>query len=96
MGLVAHIRYHGGALLLPAQDPYEREVAFEEAEFCARRHGNVGVQLGRKEMRISLSTGEQGIACARCRKPVGVTSFIIERLRVCSSCARRWMGAATR
>jgi hypothetical protein len=92
MGQVAHIRYSGGALVLPAQDPYDREVIFEEAEFCARRHGSVGVQLGRKEMRISLTAGEARSACARCRKPVGTTSFIIERLRICSACARRWMG----
>ena len=56
MAQVAHIRYEGGALLLPAQDPYEREVVFQEAEFCARRHGSVGVQLGRREVRISLCT----------------------------------------
>jgi len=31
MGQVAHIRYDGGALLLPAQDPYDRELVFEEA-----------------------------------------------------------------
>jgi hypothetical protein len=96
MGQVAHIRYDGGALLLPAQDPYDREVVFEEAEFCARRHGSVGVQLGRKEMRISLSAADARAACAQCRRPVGVTSFVIDRQRVCANCARRWMGCTSR
>ena len=92
MGQVAHIRYAGGALLLPAQDPYDRQVVFEEAEFCARRHGTVGVQLGRKEIRISRSATDARIACATCRAPVGLTSFLIDRHCVCSHCARRWMG----
>ena len=84
MGQVAHIRYDGGALLLPAQDPYDREVVFEEAECCARRHGEVGVQLGRKQMRISRSVGDVRVACASCRQPVGVTSFLIDRNCVCA------------
>lgn len=95
MGQVAHIRYDGGALLLPAQDPYDRQVVFEEAEFCARRHGTVGVQLGRKQMRISRSAVDVRVACATCRQPVGVTSFLIDRHCVCSHCARRWLGCSS-
>jgi hypothetical protein len=96
MGQMAHIRYQGGALLLPAQDPYDREIVFEEAEFCARRHGSVGVLLGRKEIRISLSANESRSPCSECRRAVGLTSFLIDRHRVCSSCARRLMGCAPR
>lgn len=46
MDQVAHIRYEGGALLLPAQNPYDREIVFEEAKFCARRYGIASMQLG--------------------------------------------------
>lgn len=94
MGQVAHIRYDGGALLLPAQDPYDREVVFEEAEFWARRRGTVGLQLGRKQMRISSSAVDARVACATCHQPVGVTRFLIDRQCVCSQCARRWLGCA--
>jgi hypothetical protein len=90
MGQIAHIRYDGGALLLPAQDPYDREVVFEEAEFCARRHGTVGVQFGRKEMQISLADAHS--PCESCRHPVGLLSFRIERRLYCSHCAKRTMG----
>jgi hypothetical protein len=94
MGQVAHIRYDGGALLLPAQDPYDREVVFEEAEFCARRHGTVGVQFGRKEMQISISVADTFVPCEDCREPIGLLSFLIDRHRVCSRCAKRSMGCA--
>lgn len=92
MGQVAHIRYDGGALLLPAQDPYDREVAFEEAEVCARHHGAVGVQFGRKEMRISVSARDAFVACEDCREPIGLLSFSIDRHHFCSHCAKRCMG----
>jgi len=92
MGQIAHIRYDGGALLLPAQDPYDREVVFEEAEFCARRHGSVGVQFGHKRMWISLA--ETRTPCESCRHPMGLLSFVIEQHRYCSHCAKRAMGAS--
>ena len=93
MAQVAHIRYDGGALLLPAQDPYDREVVFEEAECCARRHGTVGVQLGRKQMRISPSAADTRVPCPQCRQPVGLMSFLIDRRLLCAHCAKRYMGA---
>ncbi len=92
MGQIAHIRYDGGALLLPAQDPYDRELVFEEAESCARRHGSVGVQFGRKQMRINLA--DVDMPCEHCRHPVGLLSFIIEQRRYCGHCAKRAMGCA--
>ena len=92
MGQVAHIRYDGGALLLPAQDPYDREVVFEEAECCARRHGSVGVQVGRKEMRISISHADARVPCGECRHPVGLMCFVVERHRICAHCAKRYLG----
>ena len=91
---VAHIRYDGGALLLPAQEPYDREVVFQEAECCARLHGTAGVQLGRTQMRVSVSD-DVTVACARCRARVGLLSFLIGQLRVCGHCARRSLGCRT-
>jgi len=95
MGQVAHIRYDGGALLLPAQDPYDREVVFQEAEFCAKRHGSAGLQLGRTRMRISIADDAAAI-CAHCHLRLGLLSFLIDRLEVCGSCARGDLNAARR
>ena len=92
MGQIAHIRYEGGALLLPAQDPYDRELVFEEAESCARRHGSVGVQVGRKQMRINLSDSKA--PCESCRHPVGLLSFVIDQHRFSRHCAKHSMGCS--
>lgn len=96
MGQVAHIRYEGGALLLPAQDPYDREVAFEEAECCARRHGTVGVRFGRHEMRINISVADPPRPCEDCQQPIGGLSFLVDRHRICSHCAKRCLGCPSR
>lgn len=88
MSQVAHIRFDGGALMLPAQDPYDREVVFEEAEFCARRHGSVGMQLGRRQILVSAAPAEARKACEVCRHPVGLMSFVVDRRRLCSHCAK--------
>jgi len=94
MGQVAHIRYDGGAVLLPAQDPYEREVVFEEAEFCARRHGTVGVQVGQKQMRVSPSAADARKPCYGCREPMGVLTFLVDRRPYCVHCAKQYLGCA--
>lgn len=92
MGQVAHIRYDGGAVLLPAQDPYEREVVFEEAEFCARRHGTVGVQVGQKQMRVSPSAADGRRPCYACRQPMGMLTFLVDRRPYCAHCAKQYLG----
>jgi hypothetical protein len=95
MGQVAHIRYDGGAVLLPAQDPYDREVVFEEAEFCARHHGTVGVQVGRKQMRVSQSPADARRPCDACRQPMGVLTFLVDRRPLCAHCAKLFMGCTS-
>jgi hypothetical protein len=88
MDQVAHIRYEGGALLLPAQNPYDREIVFEEAKFCARRYGIASMQLGRKQLGISISEADARIPCAKCGKPIGLVSFLVDRQRFCTPCAK--------
>jgi hypothetical protein len=88
MGQVAHIRYDGGALLLPAHDPYDREVVFQEAEFCAKRHGSAGLELGRTRMRVSIADDASAV-CAHCHLRLGALTFLIDRLELCGHCARR-------
>jgi hypothetical protein len=96
MQQVAHIRYQGGALLLPAHNPYDREMVFEEAEFCARRYGSVGVQVGRKEMQIRAAAAETLLPCGTCQQPIARMTFVIEGQRICGRCARKLMGFAPR
>lgn len=90
MRLTAHITYEGGALLLPAQDPYDRQIAFEEAECCARRHGMVRVQFGSTPMRIRRV--HDGVdVCDTCRQPIATLCFLLDGLRACPRCARQRM-----
>lgn len=88
MTQIATIRYDGGALVIPARDPYERELVFEEADFYARRHGMVGLQLGRNEMRVSRSAAELGLSCGRCGQPLRMVTFQLGERRFCTRCAK--------
>jgi hypothetical protein len=85
---MAHIRFDGGALLLPARDPYDREVVFEQAEFYVRRYGTVALQLGRADLRAARSESESGLPCSRCHKPVGWIGYHLREKRFCSHCAK--------
>lgn len=85
---IAQIEFNGGALLLPARDPYDREVVFEQAEFYARRHGAVGLRMGHAVMRVSRSTAESVPACTHCGHPVGWIGYQLREQRFCSHCVK--------
>lgn len=84
----AQIRFSGGALLLPARDPYDREVVFEQAEFYVRRHGAVALQIGRATVRVARSDAESGLPCSECRRPVGWVGYHLAGQRFCSHCIK--------
>jgi hypothetical protein len=86
---MATIRFDGGALLLPARDPYEREVVFEQADFYARRHGSVGVRLGRSEFRVARSLTAGVGACFRCHQPLRTVRVEMDGRRICTNCAKQ-------
>lgn len=90
---VARIHFGAGELVLPANDPYDRELVFEEADFYARRYGSVDVELGRAQLRAARSTGEPGVACVRCHEPLRAVSFQIGERRFCTHCAKRLAGS---
>lgn len=85
---VAKIHFGAGALLLPANDPYDRELVFEQADFYARRYGAVDMEVGHAQMRAARSTGEPGLACARCRERLRSVSFEVGERRFCTQCAK--------
>lgn len=86
---VATIHFEAGALLLPANNPYDREVVFEQVDFYARRYGSVDVQLGRAAMRAARCGGETGLACARCGEPLRAVLYQLGERRFCTDCAKR-------
>ena len=49
---------------MPARNGYDRELVFDEAEFCARRHGQARLELDRNAMLISIARRHAG-RCAR-------------------------------
>jgi hypothetical protein len=88
MSQTATIRFNAGSLLLPASDPYEREVVFEQADFYARRHGAALVQLGDAKLRAAHSGRASGVACARCHHPLRAVSFEVAERQFCIHCAK--------
>jgi hypothetical protein len=73
---------------LPAENAYDREVVFEEAEFAARRHGAAGLKIGRTAMRVSCSQPQNHIPCARCGASIRLISYFMGRQRLCALCAK--------
>jgi hypothetical protein len=87
MAGVARILFDGGARLMPAQNRYDRELVFEEAEFFARRHGRATLELDRQAMSIRPATN--GEICSKCQKTLGSLIFALGDRYLCRRCARR-------
>lgn len=92
MSQVATIHFDAGVLRLPANDPYERELVFEQADFYARRHGAVRVQLDGGKIRAAHSPVVAGLRCACCHHPLRAVSFQVGERLFCVHCAKRTAG----
>ena len=88
MYLTACIRSAGNALLLPAENAYDRELVFEEAEVAARHYGAAGLKIGDTEMRVTSSPRSRSVLCARCGALVRIVSYFVGRRRLCAACAK--------
>lgn len=86
---IARISFAGGARVMPARNGYDRELVFDEAEFCARRHGTVRLELNRSAIVISVAATETPEVCTRCGKPVDRLTFALNDRLLCRRCARR-------
>jgi hypothetical protein len=86
---IAQIRSAHSSILLPAGDPYDRELVFAEAESRARRHGSVGLQIGSAEMRVACSEEHPRARCTGCLRSIGPVSYVVHGHRLCTSCAKR-------
>lgn len=74
---------------MPARNGYDRELVFDEAEFCARRHGEARLQLNRSAMVISVAPSESGTLCTRCDRTADRLTFVLDEDTLCRRCARR-------
>jgi len=89
MSEVATIHFDAGVLRLPANDPYERELLFEQANFYARRHGTVRVQFDDGKMRVARSTSKAGMGCACCHHALRAVSVQVGERLFCIHCAKQ-------
>ena len=85
---IAHIRSENGALLLPAGEPYDRQLVFEEAEARARRYGAVGLKIGSADGRLTRSKVDATVSCAECLLAIGHITYFIGGRHLCASCGR--------
>ena len=89
MNGIARISFTGGALLMPARNGYDRELVFDEAEFCARRHGRVRLELERSALTISVAAAGANATCTRCHKAADRLLFAGSAGTLCRRCARQ-------
>jgi hypothetical protein len=73
---------------MPAQNGYDRELVFEEAECAARRYGRATLELDRHAMLIQLSAPDAIAACAGCGQPLSTVWFDVGDRHLCPRCAR--------
>jgi len=89
MTQVATIHFDVGVWRLPANDPYESELVFEQADFYARRQGAVRLQFGGGKMRMVHSTAAAGRLCACCYHQLHALSVQVGERLFCVHCAKR-------
>lgn len=89
MNGIARISFSGGARVMPARNGYDRELVFDEAEFCARRHGKAHLELNRSAMVISVASIEDPAACMHCGRSADRLIFALDGRTLCRRCARQ-------
>jgi hypothetical protein len=89
MNGIARISFTGGERLMPARNGYDRELVFDEAECCARRHGAARLQLNRAAIVISVSSTDSGPICTRCDRTADRLAFVVGDHTLCRRCVRQ-------
>lgn len=84
---IARIRFKDGMLLMPAYHGYDRELAFEEAEFYAQRYGEAWLELEHGETVVRSAGRSPASACMRCKQDAPV-AFGWGDGWLCLRCAR--------
>lgn len=73
MNSVAHLSFVGGGLLLPARDPYDRELLVEHVVARARQNGGMRVVLHGRAWSVRLTPDTFTGSCARCSRILQAT-----------------------
>lgn len=84
---IARLTFSGGQRLMPARNGYDRELVFDEAECCARRHGEVRLELSSDAVLIRLAHAPAG-TCAQCERPIDRVDFTLGARHLCRRCVR--------
>jgi hypothetical protein len=84
---IAKLTFSGGERLMPARNGYDRELVFDEAECCARRHGEARLELSSSAVLIRLAAGPTA-PCARCQQPIDRVDFTLGAQHLCRRCVR--------
>lgn len=87
MNGIARISFSGGERLMPARTRDDREQVFEEAEFCARRHGGARLELNRAALQIRVNPSAGGLVCAVCAETADHLAFVVGERALCRRCA---------
>jgi hypothetical protein len=74
--------------MVPARTPYDRETLFEHAAMYTKRHGQVRLELNRKEWIVRLLGGEIQ-NCVSCQRRLDYLCYALGERTLCSQCARR-------
>jgi hypothetical protein len=85
---IAHISFHGGGLVLPAQTPYERELLMDHIEFAAKGKASIELDLDGRQWTVSSNSRRQEV-CTSCDRQPGQLSFQRGIQILCGQCARR-------
>ena len=75
MNSMAHISFAGGGLLVPARDPYERELLVEHVVDRARRMGAVRVVVHGRAWSVRLTPETFTACCGRCTRILQATWY---------------------
>jgi len=88
MAAIAQIIHDGGGLVVPARDGYDRELAFEHAEFYARRYGKARIELNRRSICVHVN-GTSGDACGDCGQVLTSLTYELGARTLCPRCVRK-------
>jgi hypothetical protein len=84
---IARIQMGGGALLLPARTPYEREVVLDHVRHRLRLYGFVHLEMNGRRCKVEPVTAGAALKCTSCDRRIGTLACRLGAQIVCLDCA---------
>lgn len=75
MGGIAHISFAGGGVVLPARNPYDRQVLMEHIAERVRTKGEIRVTLDRQCWAVRLNRAVVASSCSACGHPLRAACY---------------------